>query len=362
MTDTKAITGLSEDPGALSLSPDAYDFLTSPYREKLLTEFSIGSNKLRFYGQLFVMARTSELIKTGFSKFVESPAPHVLLTHGVVLLRPMTLLWLYYNNYKVDLGQLSMTELLHMYRLVGYFGFVDSPLPTISESVIKANPEKLSDNDRRTLERIMSSPEMPYSVLVSDLTEFYRTLGTLGFDQKYISLVGKIIMRYFAIVTYRGTLTDEDNKVVAKLFNELFSQPDAIDYKQFLSKNNIDYLQPGPEYDPDIQRTALGNIFQRLAENPKIGALVNYIPVYIYKGIETYAERKAPMGNLGSLNTDWKADPNGQRFSKVDDVHDVTIYLEAGQWDSQAISFTIDVARDVDEIFSEEIIMNPIMT
>ena len=86
MTEVKS---LIEASIALQLDDKATDFLTNPYRDKFMTEFIVGNNKLKFYGNPIIMAQNSELIKTSLPKFAESKAPYELATFGVVLERPL---------------------------------------------------------------------------------------------------------------------------------------------------------------------------------------------------------------------------------------------------------------------------------
>lgn len=358
MTEAKSLTQ-DQPSSALELSDEAKEFLTSPYRAKLLTEFSIGSNKLQLFGSPLIMAQYSELIKTTIPSIAESPAPHALLTHGVVLERPMTALWLEYNGYYVNLRQFSMNELLHMYRLAGYFGFTKDLIEAISINVMVTQPEpgkKLSENDIKTLDRIITSPEMPYHIPVSNLTKFYRTIQKLDLDPKYTSILATNILGHFVIDGYKGELTDEDYKLIAELFNRFFSQPDKVDYKPFIDKQ---FLTEDPETST-VQRVALRNIFNVLSKYPETQQAVNYIPVYIDSIVETYAERKSPPGTLGRLNTEWKYD-GIENFSKMDYTHDVLVNLKVAQWNTTGINLIIDTPYNIDELLSEGIVLNPIL-
>lgn len=78
--------------------------------------------------RLFTMSENSELIKTSLPAFAGSPQPYELASFAIVLEKPMTLIWLEMNGYDDEMPrfdrtkQLTLTEWLHMYRLMNYFG------------------------------------------------------------------------------------------------------------------------------------------------------------------------------------------------------------------------------------------------
>ena len=122
MTEAKGLELNSSNEG-LWISPQAKNFLNSPYREKFMTKFEIGSNKIILYGNPIVMTLHSGLIES----IIEKDPPYILLNFGIVLERPITAFWLYLNDIGgTDSGIFNLEEYLQLGRLFNYFGLKDS--------------------------------------------------------------------------------------------------------------------------------------------------------------------------------------------------------------------------------------------
>jgi len=93
----------------------------------------------------------SELIKTSLSAFANSKPPYELATFGTVMERPMTLIWLYINDYKLfgTNSHLTLSVFLHMYRLGAYFGINENALsrmiPFALAAFIRTTPREGKD-------------------------------------------------------------------------------------------------------------------------------------------------------------------------------------------------------------------------
>lgn len=127
MTEIKSLTE-EEIATKLDLTDEEKEFLTDPYRSSFMTEFLIGSNKLKFYGYPLIMAKHSEFIKTSIPTLASSKPPYELFNFGQVYELSITLIWLELNEFntfqRVSEGSKSITlkEWLQAYRLVGYLG------------------------------------------------------------------------------------------------------------------------------------------------------------------------------------------------------------------------------------------------
>lgn len=130
MTAAK-LAGL-ERPGdiatRLDLTEDENKFLTDPYRSNFMTEFLIGSNKLKFYGYPLIMAKHSKFIESAIPILAANKPPYELFNFGQALEAPVTLIWLELNGFKTferiseTSTFVSLREWLQAYRLVGYLG------------------------------------------------------------------------------------------------------------------------------------------------------------------------------------------------------------------------------------------------
>lgn len=270
-TPEKKAEGLEPSSG-LVLSEKSKKFLNSPFRDKFMTPFIIGSNKLKFYGQMFAMSEHSKFFEDSISIFAESDPPYELFSYGVVLERPMTLLWLYMNDLKEDMSKmdLSLTELLHMYRLCNYFGITftreeqENEEDYITNNILIPSLSKfIFDKDEEAFKS-----ELNQSTLIAMINEFFKNIIEKGFAS-------------------RKLLTDVQVENIGAQISSLRQR--------------------------SIKSHVLSNIFNRLKQYPEIGKAVNYIPVVLDDKSQTYAERKAldNKESLGKLNGDWKMISDG---------------------------------------------------
>lgn len=144
MTEIKSLSEAnSASAETLNLDQASVDFLNFPHKEKFLSEFVIGSNKLKLYGCVPIMSKQSELIKTNAEIYGNSTQPFPLATFAKVLERPMTLIWLWLNGIIFSLSKLipssglTPEEWLHMYRLMAYLGMDLDLFITYKSSILK---------------------------------------------------------------------------------------------------------------------------------------------------------------------------------------------------------------------------------
>lgn len=164
MTDTKTVPGITYSPVStvvpeskraemytkLDLSQEEIDFLENPYREKFLTRFEIGSEKLLMYGSPVHMAGKSDLIKT----VMTYDPPYVLAKDMLVYGGALNVLWLFMNGYQSteSVKKLSLAGWLNLNTLVGYFGVTDQVLMDelgvvgFMDRTIAASDQELKDN------------------------------------------------------------------------------------------------------------------------------------------------------------------------------------------------------------------------
>lgn len=151
--ETKSLSEENLSSEGLNIPEPAKEFLNFPHKEKFMSNFIIGSNGLQLYGIVPVMAQHSPLIKSSLDNYANSQQPYPLLTFGVVLERPMTILWFYLNNV-ANLDRkwyISLEEWLHLYRLMDYFQMdlkaypLDQMLIRYSANSVEDNKKALSD-------------------------------------------------------------------------------------------------------------------------------------------------------------------------------------------------------------------------
>lgn len=132
------------------------EYFNSPLYRKFLTEFTIGHNKLKFYGAPLIMMQYSELIKTVISK----DPPYVLATHGVIYEKPMTLLWIGMNDilppdrYLFQVlkeGYLNLEEYLQLGRLFNYFDIKPSRFTELYLDSLDAMLEMSTSEDEKVI-------------------------------------------------------------------------------------------------------------------------------------------------------------------------------------------------------------------
>jgi len=294
LTEVEATQGLVLDEGSR-------EFLENPYREAFMTEFLLGSNKLKFYGIVLIMSKYSELIKTSLANLAASKPPYELLTFGTVLERPMTLIWLYINDYEMfGLNpHLTLGEFLHMYRLAAYFGIGTETLSRIMSPTIAAFTRTSLEERNKTLEDAKNK-----DTLIRMLNQFFKVNTGENWYQDWESLL---------------------NEDVKKLSAE----------------------RETPLNLTELRRFAITNLFLRIDEHPDIAKSIDYIPVYVNKiYIPTFAERKALINpnSLGKLNPEWKAEPyvfDKTAFKKT--VGPAAMTLVPDFWGPDNIVFTLTV-------------------
>lgn len=373
----------------LILTDASKEFLNSPYKEVFATEFSVGSNKLQFYGQPLIMSKYCELIKTSLPALARSKPPHELLTMGVVLERPMTLLWLYLNGYEqyiIPDQPLSLTEALHLYRLCNYFGVnlksgfiisvADFVLQRIAANVIN---EELDENNRNTLNNILEKHKLLddfNTISRYGFINLYRNLSSFGVQtDKIPSLIHKILT--IAPIFMNDILKNKnDLELVVSMWNQILSDP-AEGWKLFLSPEDRKSLE-NKMNKGYVMNAAVTRIFHIIDRYPEIAKLINYIRVYVdyqdenyvSEGYETtYAERKA-LGNpksLGRLNPGWKYNPEHSteteiQFTKRKDNIELDMVVQ--QWGPNAVTLEIirpEVAMSLEDFAAGEPIVNPIL-
>lgn len=264
LPEKKLQSPLGLEPAAgLVLDEDSQEFLTSPFRAKFMTQFLLGSNKLEFYGQLFTMAKYSKFFKENISTFGTDNPPYSLLTNGAVLERPMTLLWLEINGYpnqaSPNLASLSMTELLHMYRLCGYFFVIEEVY--IDQIMIQSIIRFIRGDKDDVKEALKISVNQ--GTLITMLNTLFKNLIDLSLDPQEL--------RNFTQVFLTKEQLEEDKS----------------NWRNFVEER---------------LKVVTANIFNRLAEYPEISKSLNYIPVYARDTLVTFAERKA-LANPNSLGS-----------------------------------------------------------
>lgn len=134
-------------------------FFNSLIYRKFLTEFTIGANKLKFYGLPLTMLKYSELIKTVITK----DGPYFLVTHGTVYEKPMTVIWIYLNdviesNYFdwlydiLNYPNLNLDEYLQLGRLINYFDIRQRSFIKAYETRVGAALEFSTTEDKKVFQ------------------------------------------------------------------------------------------------------------------------------------------------------------------------------------------------------------------
>lgn len=315
----------------LELDEKSKEFLTSPYRKDFMTEFLIGSDKLSFYGQPFVMSFHSELIHTSLPKFAASKPPYELLTFGKVLEKPMTLLWLYMNGFGDQLwsGILNMQELLHLYRLCNYFN-LEETLTTQKDEISFSGNVKThiimdfiqddistlgdikDDVNKKTLESIFhdffenKSPESAYKLNELSLTrliDLRQKLIYLDVAMTYLSQLDTTILVKFVKEPNPEFKYENVKNTLVDIINQFFAKvPSSEDYIPLLNNEYHNFAKN------TIITWGLNKLSVILDGYPDIRNAIGYTFVLINDMVESYAEKKVLLGapTMGKLNPDWK--------------------------------------------------------
>lgn len=360
-----SIAGLT--PQDLELDDESKDFLTNPLRKDFMTEFSLGSNKLRLYGNPIFMARYSELIKSSLTPLASSKPPHELLTSGVVLERPMTALWLMMNGYKYNIIKLSVPEVLHLYRLLGYFGINKEMTNDIWLNILRLlsvleNDEikqlNLTEKDKATIEQLLVKPQ---DVFINLLIRLYtRVFKSLDLPSKHITME---ILRQFVNPKSDTRVAEAYIPIIAELLNQLLSKPEDIkDWQPFLSSSDKARIIAGVDLiKGQIQANAIRNIFYHIGDYD-MEKLINYIPVTLDGRLETYAQRDMPDNNdLGRLNVGWKYDPEHEVFLRGSYEDETYVELSVTSWTRIRIDFEMVDFMNIDQLLNGEPLLQPIL-
>jgi len=195
-----------EEPYATEID----EFFNSPVFRKFLTEFTIGHNKLKFYGLPLSMRKHSELIKTILTK----DPPYFLATHGTIYEKTMTLLWIEMNDVApadsylsqvLGAGNLNLEEYLQIGRLINYFDIQQSGFTNLYLQNLSTMLDMSTAEDKKVIE-----------VRKAQLVEMINTI----------------------IEIYEGSIT---KVIVGSLFNSLLNKAPEL----------IDELKVIPIYDQD---------------------------------------------------------------------------------------------------------------
>lgn len=159
----------------------------SPLYKKFLTEFTIGSNQLRFYGLPLTMMNNSELISTVITK----DPPYVLFPSAIVYEKPMTLLWIAMNEFIAPIdsngsnwiyfvleqaGDLNLEEYLQLGRLINYFDVNSKSKFVIMYAEAIDNILDRSTNEDKKVIEVHKSQILK---MINDFIEVYRNSDTL---------------------------------------------------------------------------------------------------------------------------------------------------------------------------------------
>jgi len=248
--------------------------------------------------------------------FGGSDPPYELLSFGLVLERPMTLLWLHMNSY--DTGRflrnrLSLTELLHMYRLCGYL-FITSEdyIKNIVVAILRSFVQDKEDA------KDALKAESNRATLTEILNRFFKQISIPANELKVRDLP-----RSFDAKVLTKLLTQEEKKTLERLERGFLS------YKE-------------------INRLVISKILNQVKQYPDIQKALNYIPVYGEEDrIVTFAERKALANShsLGRLNLEWKEKDGNLQKNFIPDNPDSSVTLSPEIWGENFIKFNIKIRQ-----------------
>lgn len=368
-----SIAGLTSEPTAYDLpelDDESKDFLTNPLRKDFMTEFSLGSNKLQFYGQPFAMSKHSQLIKDSLKIFSSSKPPYPLLTAGIVLERPMAMLWLMMNDFSYNFNGLTTLEMLHMYRVANYL-ILDQELTRVIigaalQQVSRDNVEelkKLDQNNMNTIQRLVNDPQSGLGIIF--LVPLYGLIKQLGLNTQ---LTGSSILKEFVGVhsDVIEAMRPEDRQLITTLLNEMLAHPETIRWEDFLSINDVIRMKGKQDNKAEIQRRAIRNIFDHTKISRDIKDAINYIPVFGTDNdwdhyTETYAQRNMPKGDLGRLNTEWEYDAANDIFVRGSYADENWIEMEIREWTRDFIIFGIREDYNGDSVLKGRPLLEPIV-
>lgn len=397
MTKTLSLEGKSQTAG-LELDKKSTEFLTSPYRKDFMTEFSIGSNKLSFYGQPFVMSFNSELIHASLPTLASSKPPHVLLNFGVVLEKPMTLLWLYLNGLgdQVWSGILTTAEMLHLYRLCNYFDvstqnrtekdeitFFNNIKAHIMADMIQEDKDKLddlrNDIDKKTIEAVIRDffETKDQEGLVHKMADFgvfslsnlrqnmiYLDIGLSYLPRLESAILVKFVQEHNSDLNKNNPTYETAKNTLIGIINRFLAKvPAAEEYIPLLDYEDLKNAEEGKISKNVIITTGLARLEVPISNNPDVQFGIDYTFVLIDDGdVESYAEKKVLAGDptMGKLNPEWKktAD-NPAQFEKCKE-NTGCAKLEVESWGPHIWFNIIDMASGL--INDDGYFIRPIFT
>lgn len=136
-----------EETEKLSLTSDEINFLTNPFREKFMTKFTIGFNKIVLYGNPIVMSNRSELIKSMLEMDRED-GEYFLYTRDEILEKSITILWLHINGFLTLTRNLDTSEYFQLLKLANYFIINNRHFLDNCESIVMNN---IDENSRKII-------------------------------------------------------------------------------------------------------------------------------------------------------------------------------------------------------------------
>lgn len=317
MTDIKSLSE-PEPSKQLILSEAAGNFLNSPYKEKFMTEFLIGSNKIKLYGNPIVMAERSELMKASLPKL--SQPPYQFAEFGKILERPMTLLWLYMNGYGEfsAKNQLTLEEALHLFRLFGYF-------------------------DVKTTDMFYAL--MVLFFLATSDEEAHKTLAN---ERNKESLI-RIVNYTFKTIMLEAAEIDKKIMLMAK-----------GQFGSFLDDEKLQEIQQQTKVGKPIPGE---NIMMKIYNNfPEVAKRLDYIPVFINNKYRTYASRKVISDETSRHNISG----NNSWTTSLRDVFTRIVYngfwrqtLMVENWGPNDIRFRYELSHAVPQVAGGPPLLGP---
>ena len=199
---------------------------------------------------------------------------------------------------------------------------------------------------------------------LAEILHFYRLLGYFGMEINNETIAAALVVLVRTpLDEAKKVLTDKRNEdTLIRLVNYLFDKTLPNDIMEEVSMMIQQYNKEKPQYI-DYSKT----ILMRLHDNfPEIAKKVNYIPVLINDTYATYAERKAITDSEMFIrnNKSWQMSSTGALTRKINDYYNDTLTTEVWGPDIIKFKYTISSSAGVAAPTSLKIdmLINPIIS
>lgn len=278
-------------------SEEANTFLNDKNSHRFLTQFTIGTNKLIFYGSPAHMRIASNLIGSYIQALAESNPPYELITFMEVMERPFTIIWLNLNGFDVEhlFTRLNLDEYLQMFDIITYFDCTHDDLLVkwvqyLNDYIKPESKDVIIINAQGLIEKINKlSPIIEFRpILINIIDNLYKMDISQVLDKlNYVLVIGAISGISYSPVDIVDRKVISDMEKLDKTLGELkFKRiPDSTYY----TRERI-----GPSLNPNLTG---GSIFE-LDIRPNVVILFNATGEIDKRLLESFIHHGSPLDTI----------------------------------------------------------------